>query len=337
MTTATTSTSISNANNAGFQAWYNEVITQLGNIGLTQTSDTGQIGATASLPGAAHTSAGYTIWKFNDTLQATVPIFLKLEFGTGSVTSIPFMWITIGTGSNGSGTITNPSTRVACGADYSGFPNSTSTNVASYFCYNATYGFLGVAYKLGLCAASAATGIFGMGFIVCRGNTSAGAANSDAIVLLTSSSSATGPSGINGSAGAGSCMQCWSEAQSLYYPVNNSSGAVNQGLAWFTVPLFDYQGVTSPNNPSIFPCFYLAPAPTITNFFGIVNNSDVNVGSTFNATIIGSTQLTYLNVGGLFGSNTIGLTLNNITAQISTKMGDTTNGSGSYGVGMLYQ
>jgi hypothetical protein len=75
--------------------------------GWVQTSDTGQTAA-ASLAGtsATNTAVGYQIWRMNDALQATNPVFMKIEFGTGAVTSGVGIWITIGTGSNGSGTLT---------------------------------------------------------------------------------------------------------------------------------------------------------------------------------------------------------------------------------------
>lgn len=75
--------------------------------GWVQTADTGQT-ASASFPAATGTLtvAGYQIWRMNDALQGTAPVFVKIEFGSGSVTNSLGMWFTIGTGSNGTGTIT---------------------------------------------------------------------------------------------------------------------------------------------------------------------------------------------------------------------------------------
>jgi hypothetical protein len=42
----------------------------------------------------------------NDALQATAPCFLKLEFGCGGATSYVSIWVTLGTGTNGAGTLT---------------------------------------------------------------------------------------------------------------------------------------------------------------------------------------------------------------------------------------
>jgi len=81
--------------------------------GWIQTSDTGQT-ASASFGSATGTvaSLGYQIWCMNDSLQGTYPVFVKLEYGAGWVYSPSYnypnagVWVTIGTGSNGSGTIT---------------------------------------------------------------------------------------------------------------------------------------------------------------------------------------------------------------------------------------
>lgn len=74
------------------------------NSNWIQTADTGQTAA-GSLVYVSNTISGYQIWRMNDTLQATVPVFMKIEYGnlTGGAWEIA---ITIGTGSNGSGTIT---------------------------------------------------------------------------------------------------------------------------------------------------------------------------------------------------------------------------------------
>jgi hypothetical protein len=76
-------------------------------VGLVQTSDTGQINlSTVNLPGATNTSAGYEIWKFNDSLQASYPCFIKIEYGTGNSGTAYFsFWFTIGTSTDGAGNL----------------------------------------------------------------------------------------------------------------------------------------------------------------------------------------------------------------------------------------
>lgn len=99
-----------NSSSARFQAWGGLVSSSLAAMGLVQTSDTGQIaawsgGSAPTAPGAANTVQGYEIWRFNDALQATVPVFIKIEYGSGNSASNPGLWLTVGSNSNGSGTL----------------------------------------------------------------------------------------------------------------------------------------------------------------------------------------------------------------------------------------
>lgn len=89
--------------------------------GWAQTADTGQLVVASMSSGftTANTKSGYQIWAMNDSLQATKPIVVRFDFGTGPGTNTPGLWITIGSGSNGSGTIT--------GIAYNGGANSNAT------------------------------------------------------------------------------------------------------------------------------------------------------------------------------------------------------------------
>jgi hypothetical protein len=101
------------AGNAEFRAWAQGIHDGLASFAdLTQTADTGQINiATANRP-AANGVAGYEVWRFNDAMQATMPVFFKLEYGIDNSPTLPQLIITIGKGSNGAGTITTPATRL---------------------------------------------------------------------------------------------------------------------------------------------------------------------------------------------------------------------------------
>lgn len=159
MSTNNYSTVVEHTSDATFRAWGSALSAALAAVGLTQTADTGQINWTTVTRPGTNTAAGYEIWRFNDTLQGTAPIFIKLEYGTNSTATGPQVWITVGTGSNGSGTITGQSsTRTT--AFNNGAPSSTVTPYPTYVCYNATEGFLGVMWKMGSTGASS----WGKGF-----------------------------------------------------------------------------------------------------------------------------------------------------------------------------
>jgi hypothetical protein len=105
----TTTLTPTNATDAQFRAWGSAIGVKLAAAGLVQNGDTGQINWTTVLtPGAANTAQGYEIWRFADSLQASAPIYFKIEYGSGTVAGNPGLWFTFGTGTDGAGTMTGP-------------------------------------------------------------------------------------------------------------------------------------------------------------------------------------------------------------------------------------
>lgn len=97
----------SNSTDALFRLWGANIKAQLAAAGWVNTADTGQINWTTVLaPTLANTVQGYEIWRMADALQATVPIFLKLEYGSGSAAGNPAVWVVLGSGSTGAGALT---------------------------------------------------------------------------------------------------------------------------------------------------------------------------------------------------------------------------------------
>lgn len=98
---------MSNATDALFRGWGSMINTQLAAMGWVNTSDTGQINWTTVITTVGVNEVkGYEIWRMNDALQSTVPIFMKLEYGSGNGATCPGLWVTLGTGSNGTGSLT---------------------------------------------------------------------------------------------------------------------------------------------------------------------------------------------------------------------------------------
>lgn len=151
MATSFTNTPIDHTSDAGFRAWGSELSGQLTSVGttsgcLTQTADTGQINwATVNRPGT-NTAAGYEIWQLTDSLGVSSPIYLKVEYGTGGVATAPYLAVTVGTGTNGSGTLTGSvSTQYNCSRN-----SAPSSTVLSYNNYvSCSDGFVGAALKMG--------------------------------------------------------------------------------------------------------------------------------------------------------------------------------------------
>lgn len=120
-------------NDAEFRAWGSTISSGLTSVGMIKTSDTGQINWTSvARPTTASESMGYEIWRFNDTLQPSAPIFFKIEYGSASGgAGRPAIWLTVGTGSNGSGTITVPSGSLYRLQSW----NAAATSASTYKCY----------------------------------------------------------------------------------------------------------------------------------------------------------------------------------------------------------
>jgi hypothetical protein len=118
MTTLTWSMVGYSTNDASFRAFGSTLRTKLTALGLVRTADTGQIDwTTVTRPGTNAYAAAPEIWRFNDALQATAPIYFRLRFGTpnnGSPAGVAIA-VQVGTGSNGSGALTGLlSTEVSC-------------------------------------------------------------------------------------------------------------------------------------------------------------------------------------------------------------------------------
>lgn len=298
MTTASTSTVFDQSTDAGFRVWVAEVILNLVTVcGLTQTTDTGQINtATVTRSATINTAAGYVILRFNDTLQSTVPVFIKLEFGTGATQpNAPQMFITVGQGSNGSGTLTGTTTtRVA--VTNGQVPTSLITSFTSRFVYNSTFGYLGLAHKQGSDGTAGVNGFHG-GFVVFRSNDTTGAANADSVNLITNSTTATG---VNN----GGFMQCIGNAGATVYPPTLANG-----LGWLGsnggngFPMGLTASVVAGNSYTV-PVIYLTPVPTITAYNACPLMTEAAVGSTFAETLVGSTSITFLSCGAPFGGST---------------------------------
>src|ERR1700739_4092260 len=125
-----------NSTLANFKAWASAIsaFLQTTGSGLSQTADTGQVnwGSIGSVP----TSGNYVyeIYKNTDALST---FYFKIEYGSQG-TSVPGIRITLGTGTNGAGTLTGTITFAA------GVPGPNKINfgaltvpstVTQYQCY----------------------------------------------------------------------------------------------------------------------------------------------------------------------------------------------------------
>lgn len=105
MSSAVASKALTNSSDANFRGWGKAISDQMA-TSWTQ-SDTGNIDwTTVTAAAGTNTAQGYEIWRSNDAAGSITQLYVKLEYGSGSAANNPSVWLTVGWGSNGSGTLT---------------------------------------------------------------------------------------------------------------------------------------------------------------------------------------------------------------------------------------
>lgn len=90
-----------------YRAWMQFIHDAVVSFGWVQTGDTGQLDiATAPVPTTTNTRTGYRAYRMDDALQATKPCFMRLDFGNTNGLANPALSVSLGTGTNGGGTLT---------------------------------------------------------------------------------------------------------------------------------------------------------------------------------------------------------------------------------------
>ena len=134
-TLSTTTLPRSNSN-AEFQAWGKQISDAIANCGFIKQSDANvgtQIDwATVAKPSATFQYRGYEIYAFDDAMQATTPIFFKIEYGSGTAITNPALLLTVGSGANGSGNVTGNTSGVP-GVGAWATSTSGAANIISYY------------------------------------------------------------------------------------------------------------------------------------------------------------------------------------------------------------
>jgi hypothetical protein len=283
---------MAHSSDATFRAWGSDFSAKLALAGLVKATDTGQINwATVTRPSANSTAAGYEIWKFGDTLQATAPIFIKLEYGSGiAASNLPQMWITVGTGSDGAGTITGQSSGRQTTGLSGGTAGSTVINYPSYFCH--APGFLGCAFRQGWVVPNT------MGFSIVRYSDDDGTPNGEGFTLHWVAFHSTAASNVHQSIQsvrtAATAVTFTAVASGGTYGVwphsITSSSTTNAG----DLQVVPYWTATKKFQQEFALCGYL--------------DSEVSQGSTFSVALKGATARTFIALGPSFGLGGIGPT-----------------------------
>jgi hypothetical protein len=100
-----------NVTDASFRGWAQMVANGFISAGWARAADSGNINfATVSTPVSGQLSAGYDIFRMTDTLNVAAPVFVKVEYGSGVANTGPSLWVTVGSGSNGAGSLLGATT-----------------------------------------------------------------------------------------------------------------------------------------------------------------------------------------------------------------------------------
>jgi hypothetical protein len=296
MTTSTTNATLSNSSNANFQAWVNEVYTALvTTCGLTHSTDTGQMAVpcVTAVPGATNTKAGYYIFQFNDTLQSTAPIFIRIDFGSSAAATDPCMWLTVGTATNGAGTISGAGSASISGIAITTGSAAGASSYNSYYCYNATQGVLWLSFKTGAAAANLGYG----GFAIYRTVNAAGASTGDGATIVT----------------MGNAANAVGTPLHYFTLVNYNTSAVQVSLfvasgAGNGIVPYNVTSTLETGTGQVFPIFQYKGSATvpgigITNVLAIGVISEIPAASTVSLNILGSLTMTYLSLVSPFDAS----------------------------------
>lgn len=110
-------------------------------VGLTQTSDTGQLSLATdpTFVATASYSYGYTVYQWTDAYQSTSPLYMRIEWKNSATSTVsnmmPFPVITVGTSTNGAGTINSTLTLVTPTTLAAGAATGDTLARNNYICY----------------------------------------------------------------------------------------------------------------------------------------------------------------------------------------------------------
>lgn len=195
MTTQSWTFPVDHQNDAGFRAWGADFSSKLAAVGLVQTVDTGQIDwGTATRP-STNADAGYEIWRFDDTQQASAPVFLKFRYGTDDVTSAPRILVDIGDASDGAGTLSLFGGAASSFDPTWGTVSSTQTpaGTSRYSFMVHTEGFFAFLWCLDI----KTSGLAAAAMIIARTHDDQGVPDGDALLVIHPGNSSPGTSGSN--------------------------------------------------------------------------------------------------------------------------------------------
>lgn len=249
---------------AKFRAWGAACNAALTASGLTQTADTGQINwTTVARPTVANTKQGYEIWRFNDTLQSTRPIFLRFDYGSSGNSSgtNPGTWLTVGTATDGAGNISGVGMPVTQGSSETNFSFNTVAQIQASYSASAGALFTNFGQRAG-------TGNYGLWVVARTCDSSTGVTTGDGVVVYNHGV-VTAPK-----------IACASYSPAQNYASRNpGSGSLSPAAS-----------VTGGTAVQLYKNYALIPTPYGTNGAVSYYTSDITANAVFSASPFGATH-----------------------------------------------
>lgn len=248
---------------------------------LSQTADTGQV-SWGSVAASNASTTYYEIFKLNDSLNATFPLFLKFLYVPNVTTTLPTsVQISIGTGSDGAGNLTGACTPVTVRG---GVASAAAVDLGSRACWaSAGEGYLNLFGGFNGTQGASSSGAFCLS--IERLRNSSGVIQGDGISVVAAmqyeTTSAgnlfvTGGSSYSHIANAPYVANCYAAQRSnipnIFAQSNNVWPPVaNKGSAYYQTPQFDganylaaaiqpYAGKLYPAQTGILICDSIFPA-----------------------------------------------------------------------------
>jgi hypothetical protein len=121
----------SSSTDAHFRAWIEFIDNTLTNGGWVNTSDTGQTAVGSFVaPTTTHQARGYRVYRMDDALQSSAPIFMRLDFGSSNAAAAMGVWVSIGGSTDGAGVILDSMVVAATSGQANVQSSTSSTSLA---------------------------------------------------------------------------------------------------------------------------------------------------------------------------------------------------------------
>lgn len=254
-------------NDADFRAWAGDLHNALITAGLVATADTGQADFTTVARPPVFSSV-YKVYRFDDTLQGTRPVFLRINYGTGSNALYPAFSFVLGSGSDGSGDITGAPTLALPFSP----PTGPSSAASARTLVSVTDGFLGICFGIG--AAASLNTFLAIG----RSVGSDGEPSAEGLYVVSRAATTNG----------GNVLNCIRYAESSVFPMTSGSSCLNVGGGI---------GSTVGSNVQVYK--HYAPFPRVrpVPWLLTVNNAELGALGEFQVAPIGGKIRNYITLG----------------------------------------